>query len=164
MPVMKKYCAVVGVTVLIILISSFKFTPPDEEVPYPSGYRGWTHVKTSVLGPQHPNVNYRGFNHLYANDLALAGYQKGKFPEGSVFVVEVIEATPGENYTSESTRHHMDVMQKDSLKFASTGGWGYTQFEPDNARRMLTLEQKKVCNTCHLKQKDHVFSELRKVQ
>jgi hypothetical protein len=57
---MKKYCAVVTGTVLIILASSFKFAvPPDEEISYPDGYRAWTHVKSTVLGPQHPNVNYR---------------------------------------------------------------------------------------------------------
>ena len=162
---MKKYCAVVAGVVVIILISSFNvFIPPDEEVSYPDGYRSWTHIKTSFLGPQHPNVNYRGFDHIYANDFAVQGYATGKFPEGSVFVVEVIEAVPAENYTSEAERHHMDVMQKDSLRFASTGGWGYAQFERDNSRRMLTLEQKKTCNTCHLKQNDHVFSTLRKVQ
>ena len=100
-------------------------------------------LKAAMLGPQHPNVNYRGFNHLYANDLAMKGYANGKFPEGSVFVVEVIEAVPVENYTSEAARHHMDVMQKDSLRFASTGGWGYAQFEGDNSRRMLTLGAEK---------------------
>ena len=165
MPFMKKYCAAIGVTILIGLISSFNFTtPPDDEVPYPSDYRGWTHVKTGFLGPQHPNVNYRGFNHVYANKLAIDGYLNGKFPEGSTFVVEVLEAVASENHTSEGSRHHMDVMQKDSVKFASTGGWGYTQFESDNTRRMLTLDQKKACNSCHLKQNDHVFSELRKMQ
>ena len=162
---MKKYCVVVVGTFFIILVSSFKFAAPaDEEVSYPAGYRGWTHVKSTILGPQHLNVNYRGFNHVYANDLAMKGYASGKFPEGSVFVLEVIEAMPVENYTSEAARHHMDVIQKDSLKYASTGGWGYAQFEGDNSRRMLTLEQKKACNTCHLKQEDHVFSALRKIQ
>jgi hypothetical protein len=162
---MKRYWTVVAGVVLIILISSFKVSfPSDDEVPYPDGYRSWTHVKTSLLGPQHPNINYRGFNHVYANALAVEGYKTGKFPDGAVFVVEVIEMSSAENYTSESGRRHMDVMQKDSLKFASTGGWGYTQFERDNSPRPLTLEQKKGCNACHLKQKDHVFSELRKVQ
>ena len=162
---MKKYCAVVAGAILLILISSFKFiVSADEEVSYPDGYRGWAHVKSTMLGPQHPNINYRGFNHVYANDLAMKGYASGKFPDGSVFVLEVIAAVPAENYTSEAARHHMDVIQKDSLKFASTGGWGYAQFEADNSPRMLTLDQKKACNTCHLKQEDHVFSTLRKVQ
>jgi hypothetical protein len=162
---MKKYCVVVAAILLITLIAGFKIeVPADEEVPYPAGYRSWTHVKSSMLGAQHSNINYRGFNHVYANDLAMEGYAKGKFPEGSVFVVDVIEAVNKENYSSEGGRHHMDVMQKDSLRFASTGGWGYTQFESDNSPRMLTLEQKGVCNTCHVKQNDHVFSELRKIQ
>ena len=134
----------------------------EEEVPYPEGYRGWTHVKTGIVGPEHQNVEYRGFNHHYANDLAVTGYTSGNFPEGSIIVVDVVTAVPGTNFTSEGTRHHMDVMVRDSLKFASTGGWGYSQFEGDNSRRALTLEQKQTCNNCHVKQKDHVFSEFRK--
>ena len=161
---MKKTLRVLAWIVMIAIMASFKtkrFTP--EDVPYPEGYRSWNHIKSGMLGHNHPNVHYRGFNHVYANDLAMKGFETGTFPEGTILVVDVIEASVvNENYTAEGKRHHMDVLQKDSVRFTETGGWGYGQFETDNSRRMLTIDQKKVCLNCHLKQKDHVFSEPRK--
>jgi len=143
------------------------FTSPhsviDDEI-YPAGYRKWTHVKSSFLTSAHPNINYRGFNHVYANSKAMTGYETGYFPEGSVIVFDVIEAVTGEmdkNYIRESGRNHIDVMVKDSIRYASTGGWNYSQFEKDNSPRRLTVEAKTQCFNCHLKQKDYVFSEYR---
>jgi len=160
---MKKYFVAVLVVLLLVTTAGFNAVRiVENDVAYPEGYRHWTHVKSGFLGPAHSNVKYRGFNHTYANDAAVNGYETGKFPEGSVIVVDIIEAVAGDNYSSESKRHHMDVMQKDSTRFKSTGGWGYGQFESDNSPRMLTIEQKTTCYNCHLKQEDHVFSALRK--
>src|SRR5687767_4121716 len=161
---MKEILTISIIGLVCILVTSFQTEMHvDDEIPFPMGYRSWTHVKSGMLGPSHPNVQYRGFNHIYANDLAVEGYASGRFPDGSSIVVDVIEASPmNENYTGEGKRHHMDVMLKDSIKFSTTGGWAYAQFEGDNTPRMLSLEQKKNCYSCHLKQKDHIFSEMRK--
>jgi hypothetical protein len=158
---MIKSWSIMAVIFLLMTLISFNLKLSGDNVAYPDGYRSWTHVKSGILGPEHPNVHYRGFNHVYANDLAKAGYRTGKFPEGAEIIVDVIEAVTAENYISEGQRRHMDVMLKDSVRFAETGGWGYAQFERDNSPRMLTLEQKKACFNCHAKQKDHVFSEFR---
>ncbi len=159
---MKKYFVAVLVFLLLVTTPGFNsVTLKENDVAYPEGYRHWTHVKSGFLGPDHPNVNYRGFNHIYANVVALRGYESGTFPEGSIIVADIIEAVAGGNHFSESKRNHMDVMEKDSVRFRSTGGWGYGQFESNNTPRMLTVEQKKTCYNCHLKQEDHVFSVLR---
>jgi len=152
---------ILAAAMVITIITSFNLF--IDEVPYPEGYRSWNHIKSGMLGPNHPNVQYRGFNHVYANDIAMKGFSSGTFPEGTILIMDVIEAVPAnENFTGEGKRHHMDVIQKDSIRFKETGGWGYAQFESDNSRRMLTIDQKKTCFNCHLKQTDHVFSELRK--
>lgn len=148
---------------LFIIITSFKISPSvDAEIPYPAGYRNWMHIKSSMVGPAHPNVKYRGFNHVYANEKAAQGYESGNFPDGSIIVFDVVEVIENNNYISEGKRRHMDVMAKDSIKFAQTGGWGYTQFESDDSPRMLPSEEKVQCFNCHLKQQDHVFTELRR--
>ena len=150
---------------IVTLIGATSFTfhqPTDDSIAYPEGYRRWTHIKSGVVGPDHPNVKYRGFNHVYANDKAFQGYETGIFPEGSVIVFDVIEASTNDHYTAEGKRHHMDVMVRDAVKFATTGGWGYAQFESDGAPRALTVETTTKCYQCHLKQSDHVFSEFRK--
>ncbi len=160
---MKKYFTPALIILMLTCITGFiEKMDSNEEVPYPDGYRSWTHIKTGMLSPHHPNEKYRGFNHIYANDLALTGYTSGEFPEGSVIVVDIVEAVSADNHTSEGARRHMDVIHKDSVRFPSTGGWGYGQFEKDNAPRMLTLDEKKTCSNCHAKEKDHVFSEMRK--
>jgi hypothetical protein len=38
---------------------------PVNEVPYPEGYRKWTHIKTSIIGPQTPSFKLNGgFHHI----------------------------------------------------------------------------------------------------
>ena len=153
----------IALATLVIIATSFKIDLLlDDDIQYPTGYRNWMHIKSGIVGPGHENILYRGFNHVYANDKALTGYQSGFFPHGSIIVFDVVEAVPKENYIAEGKRRHMDVMVRDTTKFASTRGWGYAQFESDNSPRMLTADQKTKCYTCHLKQQDHVFTELRK--
>jgi hypothetical protein len=160
---MKWYYILSVAIVACIGATSFTFKKPaDGPIAYPEGYRRWTHIKSSVLGPEHPNVSYRGFNHVYANDKAFQGFESGTFPEGSIIVFDVIEASTSNQYSAEGKRNHMDVMVRDATKFAATDGWGYAQFEADGKPRMLTEETTTKCYQCHLKQSDHVFSEFRK--
>ena len=54
--------------------------------------------------------------------------------------------------TIETNRNHVDVMVKDSLKYASTGGWGYEEFKADShTERVLTPTVKTICFNffCH---------------
>jgi hypothetical protein len=160
---MKWYYAISLAMAAFVVASSFTYNGPiDNAILYPEGYRRWTHIKSGIVGPEHPNVKYRGFNHVYANDKAFKGYESGVFPEGSVIVFDVVEAATNNNYTAEGKRDHIDVMVKDAGKFSATGGWGYAQFEEDGTPRMLTTETITKCYECHLKQSDHVFSEFRR--
>src|SRR5678810_656388 len=103
------------------LIAAFRIdSEGNNEVPYPEGFRQWTHIKTKVVGKQNYN---KGFNHIYANNKAMEGYTSGSFPEGSVLVFDVIESSITDSITNEEKRKHIDVMLKDSTKFADTGGW-----------------------------------------
>ena len=43
-------------------------------VDFPTGYRGWTHVKSMVILPGHPLFDVSaGIHHIYANASALEG-------------------------------------------------------------------------------------------
>ncbi|MES2373122.1 MAG: cytochrome P460 family protein [Bacteroidota bacterium] len=157
------------VTALLLIVTAFlavtAFSPgklsADAEVPYPEGYRMWTHVKTGLIGPSNPNVS--GYHHIYANGKAMQGYTSGYFPEGSVLVFDVIDAKEQNGNTQEGTRKHIDVMVKDSLQYAATGGWGYEEFGGDShTNRLLTGTVRTQCVTCHAKMSDKVFSEFRK--
>jgi hypothetical protein len=133
-------------------------------VPYPEGYRKWTHIKTAIVGPQSPDFRSTGgFHHIYANEKAMEGYLTGNFPGGSVIVFDVLEAKVQENSnTNEGNRRHIDVMVKDSIKYNTTGGWGYEEFEGNSkTERIATPEIQTQCSNCHAAQKDHVFSTYR---
>ena len=159
------------IVVIILSISSFafiSFTSSHQQVnnvPYPEGYRNWTHIKTAIIGPQNPHFNtYGGFHHIYANEKAMEGYLTGTFPEGSAIVFDVLEAqVHKDGNTYEGKRRHVDVMVKDSIKYNTTGGWGYDQFIGDSEierNGRLTLQQD--CFDCHATQKNYVFSTYRK--
>lgn len=137
--------------------------PPP--VPYPKGYRDWTHVKSMVIQAGHPLYeSFGGIHHLYANKPALAGYAKGRFPDGAVIVFDLLEARTADNAVQEGARKVVGVMVKDSRRYAATGGWGYEGFKGDSrTERAVGKNAASACHACHTaqKDKDFVFSALR---
>lgn len=147
-----------------IIITGFTIRFSEENIAYPEGYRNWVHIKTGLVTPENPNFKFSGgFHHIYANEIAMKGYMSGNFPEGSVLVFDVLDAITQNGNIQESTRNHVDVMVKDSLKFASTGGWGFEEFKGDShTEKVLTTAVKTTCANCHAKQSNYVFSKWRK--
>ena len=135
-------------------------------VPYPKGYRDWTHVKSMVIQPGHPLYDaFGGIHHLYANSKALEGYRKGVFPDGAVIVFDLLEARSGGNAIEEGPRKVVGVMMKDAKKWKDTGGWGFEGFKGDSpTERAVGANAKAACFDCHASQKsrDYVFSSFRK--
>jgi hypothetical protein len=137
----------------------------DDQIAYPAGYRQWVHVKSVLIGPESPNKRYIGFHHIYANEKAMEGYRNGRFEDGSIIVFDVLEAQVSAATTSEGARRFIDMMVKDSQRFASTGGWGFEEFQGDSqSERVLTPQAKVTCYNCHTQRKEQgfVFSVFRK--
>lgn len=139
---------------------------PDLKTAFPLGYRKWTHVKSALVDPKSPTAGrYGGFHHIYANEIAMEGYRTGQFPDGSVIVFDLLETRDSAGTTVEGPRKLIDVMTKDSKRYAETGGWDYEEFVGDNHKDpVLTAEAKTQCYNCHTRQRTHdfVFSTLRK--
>lgn len=137
----------------------------DPQVPYPSSYRDWQHVKSMVIEEGHPLFGaFGGIHHLYANLKAIEGYKAGKFPDGSVIVFDLLEASRKDNAVTEGPRKVLGVMHKDAKKYAATGGWGFEGFGGgDQSKRVVGANAASACFGCHAPQKDHdyVFSRLR---
>jgi hypothetical protein len=137
------------------------------QVPYPQDFRSWQHVKSIVIGPEHTSFALRGgIHHYYANDLAMAGYRSGTFPNGSVIVDEAVFTKAGEDQaqgiTLEGERRGLDVMIKNDRLYGDTGGWGFDHFDRDNRTGTLDASGRAKCAGCHAKaQRDHVFSSVR---
>ena len=135
-------------------------------VPYPEGYRQWTHVKSMVIQPGHSlHDSFGGIHHLYANKLAEKGYASGKFPDGAVIAFDLLTAVSADNTVQEGPRKVLGVMVKDSLRFKATGGWGFEGFTGDSSsERAVGANAATACFQCHTaqKDKDYVFSSWRK--
>jgi Cytochrome P460 len=135
-------------------------------VPYPQGWRQWTHVKSMTINPGHALYDaFGGIHHLYANAKAEQGYRSGRFADGSVIVFDLLEAKSADNAVEEGARKVLGVMHKDSRRYKDTGGWGFEGFKGDSkSERAVGNNAASACFQCHTAQKgnDFVFSKFRK--
>jgi hypothetical protein len=115
--------ALVAVAVLAATAAPLQAADPPP-VPYPQGFREWTHVKSMVIQPGHALFDaFGGMHHLYANKKALAGYKAGgKFADGSVIVFDLLDAKSADNTVQEGARKVVGVMVKDARRYAATSG------------------------------------------
>lgn len=133
-------------------------------LPYPEGYRFWTHVKSMELKPGHPLYeSFGGLHHIYVNPTGLRTYLEGKktpFSKGTVIVFDLLEAKVEGNALLEGPRKLIGVMVKDPGRYPDTGGWDYYAFGPD--KKPLAIDPK-ACHACHqgAANTDYVFSAFR---
>ena len=137
----------------------------NDLVPYPEGYRKWTHVKSAIVGPGNRAFpKYGGMHHIYANQKALDGLATGKFENGSTIVFDLFELVDKDGARTEGSRRFIDVMHKDDRRFPNTGGWGFEEFMGNSrTERALDAKAAMTCFSCHASQKDrgYVFSKFR---
>ena len=149
-----------------LCLGAFNKSESPEKVPYPEGYRRWTHVRSGLTGPESPDFKTTGgLHHIYANDKAVEGYEAGKFPDGSIIVYDLLEVNTKDGHTTEGRRRYITVMHKDNKLFADTGGWGFEVFLKDSRTdRTVWPNAKSKCFECHANQKnkDFVFGSFRK--
>jgi hypothetical protein len=158
--------AAVAVTLAVAVTAMARETTTP--VAFPTGYRSWQHVRTIVVGPEHPSFARRGgIHHYYANPKAVEGYRTGTFPNGSVIVDEGVLTKDGEGRTKgivfEADRRSLDVMVKDDTAYKATAGWGYEHFDGTVVAPTLTTEKQKACFECHSNGAEHdsVFTKVR---
>lgn len=159
--------AFLAVSTYIICSSFLTIKEADHEdqplVPYPEGYRQWTHIKTAVVEPGNPAFeHFGGFHHIYANGKALEGYKTGHFANGSILVFDVLQAIDTSKLLLEGKRNQIDVMVRDSARYAATGGWGFEEFSGDSKiERTVKASATTRCYSCHASTKTLVFSQWR---
>jgi hypothetical protein len=161
-------CAIALAAVTLTLAVTTTASEAVPAVAYPANYRSWQHVRTIVVGPDHPSfANRGGIHHYYANAKAVEGYRTGKFPNGSVIVDEGLFTKSGEDRTKgitfEGDRRTLDVMAKNDEIYKDTGGWGFEHFDGAAPTPTLGAERRGQCFQCHSKgaERDAVFSSIR---
>lgn len=157
-------CVAVFSLTILFLGNASSGEMKEAVVKYPDGYRNWVHVKSMVIQQGHSLYDsFGGIHHIYANDKALKAMKSGKlYPDGAVLVFDLLEAKSDSNAIVEGQRKIVGVMEKNTKKFAATGGWGFEGFKGDTKERAVT-DPKNACFSCHEPQKatDFVYSNYR---
>ncbi|GMU71075.1 MAG: cytochrome P460 family protein [Burkholderiales bacterium] len=152
----------VGVALAATLAAAPVLAADPPPVPYPAGYRSWTHVKTMQILEGHPLfASFGGIHHLYANPKAMQGYRSGRFPDGAVIVFDLLAPVNADHTVTDGNRKVVGVMHKDAKRYAATGGWGFEGFKGDSrTERAVGTNAKGACFGCHEPQRgrDYVFS------
>ncbi len=132
-------------------------------VKLPAGYRDWKLI--SVAHEEGTNNDLRA---VLGNDAAIKAYREGKFPlpDGAIIARLAWSYTPSEE-NNKAFGHpqsfvagppiNVQFMVKDSIKYSTTGGWGFAQFKdgkPDGTAKLNT------CFPCHqpAKAQDFLFT------
>jgi Cytochrome P460 len=149
-----------------LVVGSFSLCAQlDDPNQFPKAFRRWAHVKSVMVGPQSTAfATEGGMHHIYASDIALEGYNTGKFPDGSVIVYDLLETKEIAGNTLEGPTRRVDVMVKDTDRYRTTGGWHFMSFSGSKQTDgTLPADRQAVCFNCHANRKEHdfVFSEFR---
>ena len=132
----------------------------------PPGYRDWKFVSAA-----HEAGELNDIRVVIGNDAAIAAYRSGKpFPEGAIIGRVAWKMVPSEENNKtfgqaqsfvpgEAPGWYLQFMEKDSKKYAATGGWGYSNFDKD---LKPTTDEKVMysCFTCHqaVESRDYIFT------
>lgn len=170
--------------VLAAVVGVLAFTAPgsghDEAVPIygikiPAGYREWTLISVANIGAPVNDIRAK-----LGNDIAMKALREGKlpFPDGAIIArLAWQQVTSEENNNAirpiaekqlpaEQVKKLLDgsfvaghptnvqFMVKDSTKYASTGGWGFAQFNDGKPADEATI---KTCFSCHAPARDRDF-------
>lgn len=138
-------------------------TTPVSGVTLPPDYREW-----KLISVAHEEGNLNDLRAILGNDIA---YQAARdkilpFPNGAIIARVAWRYTPSEENNKVFGREqsfvagsptNVQLMVKDSRKYASTGGWGFAQF---NDGKPADESVHKTCFSCHepVKARDFVFT------
>ena len=106
---------------------------------------------------------------ILGNDVAIKAYREGKlpFPDGTIIArlawnyvpLEESEKAFGrlQSFVAGAPKNGVQFMVKDAKKYASTGGWGFAQF---NDGKPADESAHKTCFPCHatVRARDFVFN------
>jgi hypothetical protein len=130
----------------------------------PEGYRDWRLI--SVAREEGELNDVRA---ILGNDAAIEAYRAGTlpFPDGAIIARLAWSLDPSEennklfgraqSFVAGAPKNGVQLMVKDSTKYASTGGWGFAQFNDGKPVDEAMLQS---CFPCHaaLPARDLVFT------
>jgi Cytochrome P460 len=159
---------VAGVVASIAAVSGLAddVAAPIFGVKIPPGYRDWR-----LISVAHEEGDLNDLRAILGNDVAIKAYREGKlpFPDGTIIARIAWRYVPSEENNKvfgraqsfvpgDAPPWYLQFMVKDSKKYASTGSWGFAQFDKDGKPADEALL--KTCFPCHesAKARDFVFT------
>ncbi|MBF0564968.1 MAG: cytochrome P460 family protein [Nitrospirae bacterium] len=146
------------------------YQPPEESIhepapnglTIPEGYRNWP-----VISVTH-RVDNDSMRAILGNDVAREAIEKGTtkpWPDNATFVKVSWKAIKHENWNTAFVPGdfiQLEVMKKDSKKYAETGGWGFARWRGTDLKpygKDATFVQE--CFGCHtpVKDRDYVYTK-----
>lgn len=129
-------------------------------VTVPKGYKQW-----ELIAPAEEAAPLDELRAVVGNQTAIDAYQAGKlpFPDGTILVKRAWKRKQSPEFASATipgAATTVQVMVKDSRKYASTGGWGFGRFVDG---KPVDEAQHRTCWGCHearAKSRDYVFTRL----
>ena len=133
-------------------------------VKIPSGYRDWR-----LISVAHEEGNLNDLRAILGNDVAIKASREGKlpYPDGTIIARLAWSYDPLEesskafghpqSFVAGPPMNGVQFMVKDSEKYASTGGWGFAQFDDGKPANEAVHN---TCFSCHatVKARDFVFN------
>jgi hypothetical protein len=130
----------------------------------PLGYRDWR-----LISVAHEEGNLNDLRAILGNDVAIKASREGKvpYPDGTIIARLAWSYDPLEEsskafgrpqtFAAGPPKNGVQFMVKDSRKYASTGGWGFAQFDDGKPAREAVQN---TCFSCHetVKARDFVFN------
>jgi hypothetical protein len=139
---------------------------PIYGVKIPAGYRDWKVIAVASLLVPGKLDQLRA---QFGNDIAIKAYKEGTlpFPDGSIIVAKhwtrvsselnnkVLNGPfPGAQSFVIGSPVNIQIMVKDSKKYAESGGWGFADFKDGKPGDKALHE---TCFPCHAPAKDHDY-------
>ncbi|WP_077034329.1 cytochrome P460 family protein [Pelomonas sp. KK5] len=129
-------------------------------VTVPQGYRQW-----QLVAPALEAGDLNELRAVLGNATAITAYRKGgpPFPDGTVLVKLAWKHVQSPEFATAlvpGSPTTVQVMVKDSRRYAATGGWGFGRFVDG---KPADLAQHQTCFACHaalVKDRDYVFTRL----
>jgi Cytochrome P460 len=128
----------------------------------PTGYRDWP-----LISVAHEEGDLNDIRAILGNNAAIEAFREGKpsYPDGAIIARLAWSYVPSEENNKVFGRAqsfvagpptNVQFMVKDSKKYASTGGWGFAQFNDGQPVDVVQI----TCFSCHepVKARDFVFT------
>jgi hypothetical protein len=137
---------------------------PIYGITLPPGYRDW-----GLITVAHEEGKLNDLRAILGNDIAVKAAREGKlpYPDGTIIARVAWAYHPLEesseafgrfqSFVAGPPKNGVQFMVKDSRKYASTGGWGFAQFDDG---KPASAAVQGTCFSCHavVKARDFVFN------